>query len=392
MKRLVGMLAVLLLLSVPVYAAGHAVVEAPHHDTALSGPDTEVTRITPPDLPAISGAAPVPGLRTGSEGGAAGLVRLVEVTYLMQIQNSDAESTTRDVTLTVPASVTSMARHQRVVSVRFNPEPESTEQTARGEKARYVIPELAPGATFTVQQTYLVELYGDAAVVDNGVQPEVDQAYLSAEPGIEVDNAEIRAKALEVTRTAETVNAKAAAIMDFVVGRIRYDGSSPNRNKGALAGFTGGSGVCTEYANLFVAMARANGIPARVVYGWAKDVPDTTYPTLVGRLDGTVRHAWAEYLDPERGWVPVDPTFATVRPQDERMAFDAANHVAQDFSQAPLRISYRGGRLTLVSQGTTLVALPLPQVVEVPAAPAAEAPAAPAAGAGDPEGSEAGAP
>lgn len=62
------------------------------------------------------------------------------------------------------------------------------------------------------------------------------------------------------------------------------------------------AGDCTEHSLLFVALARAAGIPAREVGGLAY-VPDTK--PLFGW------HAWAEVHDGEQ-WVSVDPTWGQV--------------------------------------------------------------------------------
>ena len=62
----------------------------------------------------------------------------------------------------------------------------------------------------------------------------------------------------------------------------------------ALAVFEGRRGDCTEHTTLFVALARAAGVPARPVAGLL---------LVDGRL---YYHDWAEvYLN---GWVAVDPT------------------------------------------------------------------------------------
>lgn len=69
--------------------------------------------------------------------------------------------------------------------------------------------------------------------------------------------------------------------------------------------FENRTGVCDEFAHLFIAMARAADIPARVVSGFV----------LVG--DRWIPHSWAEaYVEPY-GWIEVDPTF------DEFMNLDA---------------------------------------------------------------------
>jgi transglutaminase-like putative cysteine protease len=59
-------------------------------------------------------------------------------------------------------------------------------------------------------------------------------------------------------------------------------------------------GVCQDFAHLFIATARAMGIPARYVSGYIY--------SGVGHVGTGATHAWAEVLVPGRGWVGYDPT------------------------------------------------------------------------------------
>ena len=61
-----------------------------------------------------------------------------------------------------------------------------------------------------------------------------------------------------------------------------------------------GSGVCQDFAHLFIAIARTLGVPARYVSGY---VHDSAEPVVEG-----ASHAWAEAYLPERGWTPYDAT------------------------------------------------------------------------------------
>lgn len=71
---------------------------------------------------------------------------------------------------------------------------------------------------------------------------------------------------------------------------------------GAKALATTGQGECGDYASLFIALARAKGVPARPVVGyWALSGIDQT-------------HVWAEFYLEGLGWIPVDPTFGQSRP------------------------------------------------------------------------------
>lgn len=66
--------------------------------------------------------------------------------------------------------------------------------------------------------------------------------------------------------------------------------------------------ICMEFTDLFIAIARAAGIPARRDVGYAY----TNNPKLRPlSLVSDVLHAWPEYYDAtQKMWVPVDPTWA----------------------------------------------------------------------------------
>lgn len=72
------------------------------------------------------------------------------------------------------------------------------------------------------------------------------------------------------------------------------------------------AGFCEHFASAFVVVLRAMDIPSRVVLGYQ----GAEFNPIDGQF--TVRqshaHAWAEYWQPGRGWVRVDPT-AAVAPE-----------------------------------------------------------------------------
>jgi transglutaminase-like putative cysteine protease len=60
------------------------------------------------------------------------------------------------------------------------------------------------------------------------------------------------------------------------------------------------AGVCQDFAHLFIATARAMGVPARYVSGYIHD------PSVTGH--SVASHAWAEAWVPQRGFVGFDAT------------------------------------------------------------------------------------
>lgn len=102
-------------------------------------------------------------------------------------------------------------------------------------------------------------------------------------------------------------------VYNFVVTNLSYDYSRVRPNvermgaKAALASPT--SAICMEFTDLFVALSRAAGIPAREINGYAyTENPEIQPLSLVA----DVLHAWPEYWDKDRSsWIPVDPTWGS---------------------------------------------------------------------------------
>lgn len=80
-------------------------------------------------------------------------------------------------------------------------------------------------------------------------------------------------------------------------------------------------GFCGHYASAFTTMARAAGIPARVVAGYQGGDWNPLGGYLIVRQSHA--HAWSEVWLPERGWTRVDPT-AAVAPERVERGFEAA--------------------------------------------------------------------
>ncbi len=103
------------------------------------------------------------------------------------------------------------------------------------------------------------------------------------------------------------------AIYDYVVSNLSYDYSrvTPNVTRlGASSALRNSkSAICTEFTDSFIAIARAAGIPAREINGYAyTENPKVEPLSLV--LD--VLHAWPEYWDAKtQNWIPVDPTWGS---------------------------------------------------------------------------------
>ncbi len=127
-------------------------------------------------------------------------------------------------------------------------------------------------------------------------------AYLSPEPFLESDAPEIIAEANVALKGVTGARARAERLTRYVNALL--DKKPTVSLPSAREVLRTKVGDCNEHTALYVAMARAAGIPARIAVGlvFVRGVQGAFY-----------YHAWPEvYLDEGNGrgmWLPVDPTF-----------------------------------------------------------------------------------
>jgi transglutaminase-like putative cysteine protease len=116
----------------------------------------------------------------------------------------------------------------------------------------------------------------------------------------------------EITRGKKGDIEKARAIYDWVVDNTSRDPKTRGCGTGDIKFMLENnvlSGKCADLNALFVALARAEGIPARDVYGVRVAGSALGYKSL-GREGGDItkaQHCRAEFYSAGHGWVPVDP-------------------------------------------------------------------------------------
>jgi transglutaminase-like putative cysteine protease len=129
--------------------------------------------------------------------------------------------------------------------------------------------------------------------------------------------------AVKVTEGKTTTLAKARAIYDYVFTTMRYDKTGTGWGRGdVLYACDAKKGNCTDFHSLFIAMARSQGIPARFEIGFPLP-PDKHSAEISGY------HCWADFFDPQHGWIPVDISEAWKHPEKKDYFFGAhdANRV-----------------------------------------------------------------
>lgn len=140
-----------------------------------------------------------------------------------------------------------------------------------------------------------------------GYPPEIQQTYLQLPASLPRRVSELTRR---ITAPGNTVYEKAIRIQDYL--RLTYpykiDVAPPPAGKDAVDYFLfeAPGGFCTYYASAMVVMLRVEGIPARVVTGYA--MGDFDYTRNAYRVPVSASHAWVEVYFPRLGWVEFEPT------------------------------------------------------------------------------------
>jgi Transglutaminase-like superfamily len=119
---------------------------------------------------------------------------------------------------------------------------------------------------------------------------------------------------------------KARAIYDYVFTTMRYDKTGTGWGHGdVLYACDAKKGNCTDFHSLFIAMARSQGIPARFQIGFPLPADKRT-----GEIAGY--HCWADFFEPDHGWVPVDISEAWKHQEKRDYFFGAHDANRMQFS------------------------------------------------------------
>ncbi len=158
--------------------------------------------------------------------------------------------------------------------------------------------------------------------------PKDYQLYLAATALGPIDG-EVKKLADEITTGKVGILEKARAVYDWTVDNSYRD---PNTRGCGLGDVTAllkrPGGKCADISSIYIALARAAGVPTREVLGirTGRDQKQDV---------STWQHCWAEFYLPGYGWVPVDPA-------DVRKAMLKQNLELDNPKVAELREAYWG--------------------------------------------------
>ncbi|MGN0665407.1 MAG: transglutaminase domain-containing protein [Huintestinicola sp.] len=103
-------------------------------------------------------------------------------------------------------------------------------------------------------------------------------------------------KAAELCAGKKDTIEKIAAIFGYITDNVKYDKALASSVKSGYipdpdSTLASNKGICFDYASLFAAMCRSQGIPTRLAMGY---------------VSGNVYHAWNEVYTEKTGWITVD--------------------------------------------------------------------------------------
>lgn len=165
--------------------------------------------------------------------------------------------------------------------------------------------------------------------------PEEVRRHLQSTPSSPTDGI-ILETARTIVSGQRTALGKAQAIYDWILDRGARNPTTKGCGTGdVIAMLESGdiSGKCADLNGLFVALAKAAGVPARDVYGIR--VGESKYFKSVGKSGDVTRaqHCRAEFYLAEFGWVPVDPADVLKVALEEKLPMDSSQIRAERVRQ-----------------------------------------------------------
>lgn len=192
-----------------------------------------------------------------------------------------------DFSIKIPMTIDGIQKVEAINSSHKN----ELVQTNTGEQSvHFSIENISPYASKVIDLTLVV------TTSDRPQYERINTAdYLAAEKYIELESPAIKALAPQLKGSSPEETAR--SIYEWLINNVTSLSYTAD-SKGAQYLIEKRSGDCTELMYGFVALARANGLPARGVTGFW--IP--TESTIINAAD---YHDWAEFYDGRR-WVLVD--------------------------------------------------------------------------------------
>lgn len=208
-----------------------------------------------------------------------------------------------DFSFEIPSDI---VNRQKIYELNIVPKPAKITHSGDKTTAHIFMKNPPQNFTFTISGIASVKAYNLAEAektnknIDGALSDYEREKYLRSEERIYPENDIIRQAAAQIPNS-QSEEDTVKNVFDFVVNHMQYNPFDANKVKGSVRALQTGTGVCEEFADLFVSLCRAKGIPARTVAGC--DLPFTDYS-----LSYNSGHKWCEVYLKDYGWVLFDAT------------------------------------------------------------------------------------
>lgn len=159
----------------------------------------------------------------------------------------------------------------------------------------------------------LAKLYINKIFQSKTLTEKEENIYTESQAYWEKENPQIKNALSEIFKegTPKQNYEKARLINKYVVANLKYNDQKLKdgdfERLGAATALTNpAESLCSEFTDLFIALSRLAGVPARQKVGFAFTANNELRPLS---LKDNILHTWPEYYDPELGWVMIDPTW-----------------------------------------------------------------------------------
>jgi len=150
--------------------------------------------------------------------------------------------------------------------------------------------------------------------------------YLKPSTNVQCDSPEVQDAAQSIIDGAGDEGTAAQRLAAWMFQNVTYASGSYIPTIDAKWTLVHRMGQCAGWANLFVALARSSGIPARVVTGYTLG-GSLTYPISRDSLDSVtvtsfnMPHSWVEIWYPAAGWIPYEPQSSSAFVDSHHLCF-----------------------------------------------------------------------
>jgi sugar lactone lactonase YvrE len=230
--------------------------------------------------------------------------KVEKVDFIHQVRNFGPDTLkTLDVYLAIPEN---LANQELLGKVEFAPAPTDIVADKWGQKvARFHVNDLRADKFTEFHMTVSAKMYETRFFVFPekvgklaDIPKDIRDKYLVDEAKFDIDNPVIH-QAVEAALGTETNPYWIARkIQQYCVDKLEYERVGGwNVAPEVLAR---GTGSCSEYTFVYIAMCRAAGLPARYAGAIVVRNDDASYDDVF--------HRWVEVYLPGYGWIPVDPS------------------------------------------------------------------------------------